>query len=90
VNFDSSYLAFIGSNYNDFKILRNDLNLNEVINENYFNASRPSVFITHGWRDDFREQFGKVMQVRSQGVVLRCPGTPSPRDQNSIQIFKFF
>jgi len=61
VNFDSAYLAFIGSNYNDFKILRNGLNLNEVINENYFNASKPSVFITHGWRDGFREDFGKVM-----------------------------
>ncbi|XP_070507980.1 lipase member H-like [Chironomus tepperi] len=61
VNFDSAYLAFIGSNYNDYKIFREGLNFNEVINENYFNISRPSVFITHGWRDGFREEFGKVM-----------------------------
>lgn len=60
-NFDSAYLVFIGSNYNDYQILRNGLNLSEVVSENYFNVSRPSVFITHGWRDGFREEFGKVM-----------------------------
>ncbi|KAL7011642.1 hypothetical protein ACKWTF_014363 [Chironomus riparius] len=60
-NFDSAYLAFIGSSYNDYKLLRNGLNFSKVISVNYFNASRPSVFILHGWRDGFREAIGKEL-----------------------------
>ncbi|KAL7011646.1 hypothetical protein ACKWTF_014366 [Chironomus riparius] len=58
---DSSKLLFIGQNYNDVKNLTINLNFNRIFNTNYFNPSKLSVLIIHGFEGSYETRIGKSL-----------------------------
>jgi len=60
-NFDDSYLFFVGSNYFDFQKLSINCNFASVYGTKYFNPSKPSVLIIHGWQQNYFGEFASTL-----------------------------
>lgn len=51
--YDGAWIALIGSSKIDFKNVSVFTNLNDLLGTTYFNLSKPTVLIFHGWLDRF-------------------------------------
>jgi hypothetical protein len=59
--FNSSSLIFVGSNYNDYQNLSISSNFMNIINTKYFNPSKQSVLIVHGWRENYKDEMTSTL-----------------------------
>lgn len=59
--YDKSYLIFVGSNYSDYQNLTVYSNFSSIYGTKYFNDSKSSVLIIHGYRDGYNDEFSKSM-----------------------------
>lgn len=54
-------LKFIGSSYSDCKSLRIYSSVSNVLGTKYFDPSKPSVLIIHGWKDSFQSETAETL-----------------------------